>query len=61
MGVTGAHAEAGLTTGDFEEAVKPEMFAGEEGDDRDYAGNIQRYYEKILRENLYVTYAIIPP
>lgn len=42
-------------------ASHPEVFAGEEGDDRDYAGNVQRFYERILRENLYVTYAIIPP
>jgi len=42
-------------------ASHPEVFAGAEGDDRDYAGNVQRYYERILRENLYVTYAIIPP
>lgn len=42
-------------------ASHSDVFEGVEGDDRDYAGNIQRYYEKILRENLYVTYAIIPP
>ena len=42
-------------------AAHPEVFAGVEGDDRDYAGNVRRYYERILRENLYVTYAIIPP
>lgn len=42
-------------------ASHPEVFAGEEGDGRDYAGNVRRFYERILRENLYVTYAIIPP
>jgi len=36
----------------------PEVFASEE---RDYAGNLTRYYERILREDLYVSYAIIPP
>lgn len=39
-------------------AAHPEVFASEE---RDYAGNLTRYYERILRENLYVSYAIIPP
>lgn len=42
-------------------ASHPEVFEGVEGDDRDYAGNIRRFYERVLRENLYVTYAIIPP
>lgn len=36
----------------------PEVF---EHPERDFAGNIRRYYERILRENLYVSYAIIPP
>ena len=36
----------------------PEVF---ENSERDFAGNIRRYYERILRENLYVSYAIIPP
>jgi 4-hydroxyphenylacetate 3-monooxygenase len=36
----------------------PEVFDNAE---RDFAGNIRRYYERILRENLYVSYAIIPP
>lgn len=39
-------------------AAHPEVFASEE---RDYAGNLTRFYERILRENLYVSYAIIPP
>lgn len=30
-------------------------------DERDFSGNVRRYYERILRENLYVSYAIIPP
>lgn len=30
-------------------------------EDHDFAGNVKRYYERILRENLYVSYAIIPP
>ncbi|GAA1412440.1 4-hydroxyphenylacetate 3-monooxygenase [Glutamicibacter uratoxydans] len=29
--------------------------------ERDFAGNVRRYYERILRESLYVSYAIIPP
>ncbi|MFL0713679.1 MAG: 4-hydroxyphenylacetate 3-hydroxylase family protein [Microcella pacifica] len=36
----------------------PEVFADER---RDFAGNISRYYRRILAENLYVSYAIIPP
>lgn len=32
-----------------------------ESEERDYAGNMRRFYERILRENLYVSYAIIPP
>jgi 4-hydroxyphenylacetate 3-monooxygenase len=36
----------------------PEVF---EHPERDFAGNIRRYYERILAENLYVSYAIIPP
>lgn len=36
----------------------PEVF---EHPERDFAGNVRRYYERILRENLYVSYAIIPP
>lgn len=36
----------------------PDVF---EHPERDFAGNIRRYYERILRENLYVSYAIIPP
>jgi 4-hydroxyphenylacetate 3-monooxygenase len=42
-------------------ASHPEVFEGEEGDTRDYGGNVKRFYERLLRENLYVTYAIIPP
>lgn len=36
----------------------PDVFSHET---RDFAGNVRRYYERILRENLYVSYAIIPP
>ncbi|MCW3767353.1 MULTISPECIES: 4-hydroxyphenylacetate 3-hydroxylase family protein [Paenarthrobacter] len=36
----------------------PEVF---EDPEHDYAGNITRYYKRILAENLYVSYAIIPP
>ncbi|MGQ3383199.1 4-hydroxyphenylacetate 3-hydroxylase family protein [Glutamicibacter sp. TV12E] len=36
----------------------PEVF---EHPERDFAGNVRRYYERILRESLYVSYAIIPP
>ena len=36
----------------------PEVF---EDTEHDYAGNITRYYKRILAENLYVSYAIIPP
>jgi 4-hydroxyphenylacetate 3-monooxygenase len=36
----------------------PEVF---EHPERDFAGNISRYYRRILAENLYVSYAIIPP
>lgn len=36
----------------------PEVF---EHTEHDFAGNIRRYYERILAENLYVSYAIIPP
>ena len=36
----------------------PEIF---EHPEHDFAGNVQRYYERILREDLYVSYAIIPP
>ncbi|WP_136611076.1 4-hydroxyphenylacetate 3-hydroxylase family protein [Sinomonas albida] len=39
-------------------AAHPEVF---ENPERDFAGNIRRYYERILREDLYVSYAIIPP
>jgi 4-hydroxyphenylacetate 3-monooxygenase len=39
-------------------AAHPEVF---EHPDRDFAGNVRRYYERILREDLYVSYAIIPP
>ncbi|MCU1511537.1 MAG: 4-hydroxyphenylacetate 3-hydroxylase, partial [Arthrobacter sp.] len=35
-----------------------EVFADEE---RDFAGNMRNYYKRILAENLYVSYAIIPP
>ncbi|MFP5018915.1 4-hydroxyphenylacetate 3-hydroxylase N-terminal domain-containing protein, partial [Paenarthrobacter ureafaciens] len=36
----------------------PEVFAN---DQRDFAGNVERYYKKVLAENLYLSYAIIPP
>jgi 4-hydroxyphenylacetate 3-monooxygenase len=36
----------------------PDVFANEA---RDFSGNVRRYYERILRENLFVSYAIIPP
>jgi 4-hydroxyphenylacetate 3-monooxygenase len=36
----------------------PAVFANE---DRDFAGNVERYYKRILAENLYLSYAIIPP
>jgi 4-hydroxyphenylacetate 3-monooxygenase len=36
----------------------PEVF---ENSGRDFSGNIRRFYERILAENLYVSYAIIPP
>jgi 4-hydroxyphenylacetate 3-monooxygenase len=39
-------------------AAHPDVF---EHPERDFAGNMRRYYERILRENLYVSYAIIPP
>lgn len=39
-------------------ANHPEVF---EHPEHDFAGNVRRYYERILSENLYVTYAIIPP
>ncbi|MDQ4504371.1 4-hydroxyphenylacetate 3-hydroxylase N-terminal domain-containing protein [Sinomonas sp. ASV322] len=45
-------------------AAHPEVFANPndpEGLTRDFAGNLRRYYERILREDLYVSYAIIPP
>ncbi len=29
--------------------------------ERDFEGNVRRYHERILRESLYVSYAIIPP
>lgn len=39
-------------------AAHADVFADEK---RDFAGNIRRYYERILAEDLYVSYAIIPP
>lgn len=39
-------------------AAHPEVF---EHPERDFAGNVRRYYERILAEDLYVSYAIIPP
>jgi len=36
----------------------PEVFEDKE---RDFAGNIRNFYKRILAENLYVSYAIIPP
>lgn len=36
----------------------PEVFANEK---HDFAANIRNYYQRILAENLYVSYAIIPP
>ncbi len=36
----------------------PDVF---KNDERDFAGNVERYYKKILSENLYLSYAIIPP
>lgn len=39
-------------------AAHPEVFTTEE---RDYGKNITEYYKKVLAEDLYVSYAIIPP
>lgn len=39
-------------------AAHPEAFRSEE---RDFSGNVTKYYERLLRESLYVSYAIIPP
>ncbi|MBT2584900.1 4-hydroxyphenylacetate 3-hydroxylase family protein [Arthrobacter sp. ISL-95] len=36
----------------------PDVF---KNDERDFAGNVERYYKKILADNLYLSYAIIPP
>ncbi|MHA4854556.1 4-hydroxyphenylacetate 3-hydroxylase family protein [Rhodococcus sp. MSC1_016] len=40
-------------------AAHPEMFANDGG--RDFGANVSDYYKRLLNENLYVSYAIIPP
>lgn len=40
-------------------AAHPEAFTGDGG--RDFAANVAAYHRRILQENLYVSYAIIPP
>lgn len=39
-------------------AAHPEAFVS---DEYDFSGNVAAFHERMLRENLYVTYAIIPP
>ncbi|MDR7303759.1 4-hydroxyphenylacetate 3-hydroxylase family protein [Haloactinomyces albus] len=39
-------------------AAHPEAF---EGDEHDFSSNIAAFHERMMRENLYVSYAIIPP
>ncbi|NMO01563.1 4-hydroxyphenylacetate 3-hydroxylase [Gordonia sp. TBRC 11910] len=41
-------------------AANTQAFDGQEGD-HDFAGNVADYYRRLLDENLYVSYAIIPP
>ena len=40
-------------------AAHPEVFATE--GPRDFGANVSQYYQRLLEENLYVAYAIIPP
>lgn len=40
-------------------AAHPEVFAKDGG--RDFGPNVSAFYERLLTENLYVSYAIIPP